>query len=76
MPKVGGVTASGADSDTDAWTLRRREWLACVEKLATDFLSGRAAVDPMPNACDYWPVIRVGRIADRPAAEVASDPYD
>jgi ATP-dependent helicase/nuclease subunit B len=76
LPKVRGVTAPGADSDTDAWTLRRREWLACVEKLAMDFLSGRAAVDPMPNACDYCPVIGVCRIADRAAAEIATDPYD
>jgi ATP-dependent helicase/nuclease subunit B len=76
LPKVRAVSAPGADGDTDAWTLRRREWLACVEKLATDFLGGRAVVDPMPNACDFCPVIGVCRIADRAAAEIATDPYD
>jgi ATP-dependent helicase/nuclease subunit B len=76
LPKVRAVSASGAEGDIDAWTLRRREWLACVERLATDFLSGRAVVDPMPNACDFCPVIGVCRIADRAAAEIATDPYD
>jgi ATP-dependent helicase/nuclease subunit B len=76
LPKVRGVSAPGANGDTDAWTLRRREWLACVEKLAADFLSGRAVVDPMPNACEYCPVIGVCRVADRAAPEIATDPYE
>ena len=54
----------------DAWETRTREWLARIQRLAADFLAGRAAVDPMPDACKYCHVISVCRISDRGAGLV------
>jgi ATP-dependent helicase/nuclease subunit B len=65
LPKVKGVEGPGAEDVGDAWQFRRREWLARIEKLASDFLEGRAAVDPKPGACDYCQVVSICRIADR-----------
>ena len=56
----------GSDS-ADAWQIRTQEWLALVEHLASDFIAGRAAVDPKPGACEYCQVISVCRISDRGA---------
>jgi ATP-dependent helicase/nuclease subunit B len=52
-------------NDARAWELRRNEWIGCVERLASEFLAGRAVVDPMPGACDYCEIKSVCRIADR-----------
>ena len=62
LPKVKGVEAPFG---TDAWPLRRQEWLARVEQLAIAFLGGKAEVDPKPGACDYCHVSSICRIADR-----------
>lgn len=65
LPKVKGVEVPEGDYSGDAWQLRTREWLACVEKLASSFLAGRAAVDPKPGACDYCHAVSVCRVSDR-----------
>jgi hypothetical protein len=65
LPKVKGVEPPGGDFSGDAWELRRREWLACVERLASSFLAGRADVDPKLGACDYCHAVSVCRISDR-----------
>jgi len=65
LPKVKGVEPPGGDFSGDAWEIRRREWLACVERLASSFLAGRADVDPKMGACDYCHAVSVCRISDR-----------
>jgi hypothetical protein len=65
LPKVRGVEAPSGEFSGDAWELRRREWLACVERLADSFLAGRADVDPKMGACDYCHAVSVCRISDR-----------
>jgi probable DNA repair protein len=65
LPKVRGVEGPSGTDSGDAWQIRRREWLACVERLASSFLAGRAAVDPKPGACDYCHAVSVCRISDR-----------
>ena len=64
LPKVKGVEAPGGEFSGDAWQLRRAEWLACVERLATAFVAGNATVDPKPGACDYCHAISVCRVSD------------
>jgi RecB family exonuclease len=68
LPKVKGVEAPQGADRNEAWQLRRLEWLACVERLAGEFLAGRAAVDPKPGACDFCHVRSVCRISDRGTA--------
>jgi probable DNA repair protein len=71
LPKVKAVMApeeGGADGD-EAWGLRRREWLDCIEQLAAGFVAGNAAVDPKQGACDYCHVKSVCRIGDRTESE-------
>jgi RecB family exonuclease len=71
LPKVRGVEPPAGDFSGDAWELRRREWLARVERLASLFLSGRADVDPKLGACDYCHAVSVCRISDRGIAVAA-----
>jgi hypothetical protein len=70
LPKVRGVEGPG-----DAWEFRTREWLARIEQLARDFLTGRAAVDPKPGACDYCEAVSICRIADR-GLDIATELLD
>jgi hypothetical protein len=65
LPKVRGVEPPGGDFAGDAWEFRRNEWLACIERLASSFLAGRADVDPKMGACDYCHAVSVCRISDR-----------
>jgi probable DNA repair protein len=65
LPKVRGVEAPSGADPAAAWQIRTREWLACVERLASSFLAGRAGVDPKPGACDYCHAVSVCRISDR-----------
>jgi len=65
LPKVRGVEGPSADFSGDVWQLRRSEWLACVERLASEFIAGRATVDPKPGACDYCHAVSVCRVSDR-----------
>ena len=80
LPKVKGVVGPDGSKQDDAWNLRRREWIACVERLAVGFVAGRATVDPKPGACDYCHVKSVCRIADRgigdPEADTAFEASD
>jgi probable DNA repair protein len=72
LPKLKGVEAPFGTPSSDAWLLRRREWVSRVEQLAADFVAGRATLDPKPGACDYCHVASVCRIADR-AGSVGAD---
>lgn len=65
LPKVKQVEGPGGEFSGDAWQLRTREWLACIERLASEFLAGRASVDPKPGACDYCHAVGICRISDR-----------
>jgi len=59
------VANTVANPAATAWQARRREWLARVEYLASEFLAGRAAVDPKPGACEFCHVAALCRISDR-----------
>jgi hypothetical protein len=65
LPKVKGVEAPDGGGPGDAWQLRTRQWLECIERLASSFLEGRAAVDPKLGACDYCHAVSVCRVSDR-----------
>ncbi len=68
LPKVKGVEGEFGMDTNEAWPTRRAQWIALVERLATDFVAGRAVVDPKPGACDYCHVASFCRISDRAAA--------
>ncbi len=74
LPKVRGVEPPFGTDTADAWSMRREEWLSRVERLAADFVAGRASVDPKPGACDYCHVASVCRIADRVATADLDNP--
>jgi hypothetical protein len=65
LPKVKGVEGPDGSGSGDAWQLRTREWMECIEQLANSFLAGRAIVDPKPGACDYCHAVSVCRVSDR-----------
>ncbi|HEX3850068.1 MAG TPA: PD-(D/E)XK nuclease family protein, partial [Polyangiaceae bacterium] len=73
LPKVKGVEGAFGTDPLDAWPTRRDEWVARVERLAADFVAGRAVVDPKPGACDYCHVASICRIADRVETSDVSD---
>jgi RecB family exonuclease len=64
LPKVRGVEPPVGHAPGDAWNVRRIEWMACIERLADSFLSGRAVVDPKPGACDWCHAVSVCRVSD------------
>jgi hypothetical protein len=64
LPKVRGVEPPVGDGSGDPWQVRRREWMARVERLAESFLAGRAVVDPKPGACDWCHAVSVCRVSD------------
>jgi len=64
LPKVRGVEPPVGGASGNAWDARRIEWMACIERLATSFLSGRAVVDPKPGACDWCHAVSVCRVSD------------
>ena len=63
LPKVREVQGEG---EGDIWRSRTQEWLACLERLASEFVSGYAAVDPKPLACLFCPMDSLCRIAESP----------
>jgi ATP-dependent helicase/nuclease subunit B len=72
LPKVRGVKGPQGRPEV-AWQLRVGEWLAVVERLAGDFAAGRAAVDPLPRACDYCHVASVCRVGDEIAVDEGAE---
>ncbi len=76
IPKVKGAVAPEGGDQGEAWVLRRREWLACLERLAVGFVTGRAAVDPKPGACDYCHLESLCRIADRGLPDLEPEEAD
>lgn len=70
LPKVRAVEAGPEDEGVSAWEYWQRTWRARVESLAADFVSGRAAVDPRPKACEYCQAVSICRIADASATAV------
>lgn len=81
LPKVRAVDAAGRARE-EAWLVRTQEWVSNLERLARDFLAGRAALDPKPGACDYCHAIGICRISERAlerlseAAELSFEPTD
>ncbi|HEU4627037.1 MAG TPA: PD-(D/E)XK nuclease family protein [Steroidobacteraceae bacterium] len=69
LPKVRGVEQS-PDAEEDAWTHWQREWRARIDRLAADFVAGKAPVDPRPKACEYCHVVSICRISDASATAV------
>jgi probable DNA repair protein len=71
LPKVRAVEApTGQETAGSAWAIRQEEWIGRVEQLASDFIAGRASVDPRPKACEYCQVVSVCRISDEGADAV------
>ena len=71
LPKVRAVEPpTGQETAGSAWTIRQDEWIGRVEKLASDFIAGRASVDPRPKACEYCQVVSLCRISDEGADAV------
>jgi probable DNA repair protein len=71
LPKVRAVEPPAAEESAgNAWARRQDEWIARVEQLASDFIAGRANVDPRPKACEYCQVVSVCRISDEGADAV------
>jgi RecB family exonuclease len=71
LPKVRAVEPpAGDDSAGNAWAKRQDEWIGRVEQLVSDFMGGRASVDPRPKACEYCQVVSVCRISDEGADAV------
>jgi RecB family exonuclease len=70
LPKVRAVESPAGQPTDEAWAIRQDEWIARVERLVSDFLAGRAGVDPRPKACEYCHVVSVCRIADAGADAV------
>jgi hypothetical protein len=76
LPKVKGVVGPDGGGGMDAWRVRQSEWLARVERLAGDFLSGASSVDPKPGACDFCHAISLCRISDQRGAMTEAETDD
>ncbi|HEY6514671.1 MAG TPA: PD-(D/E)XK nuclease family protein [Steroidobacteraceae bacterium] len=48
----------------ELWPSRVAQWRGIIERLASDFGAGQAAVDPKPRACDFCHVAPVCRVGD------------
>jgi probable DNA repair protein len=70
LPKVRAVETSPSEEAADAWSHWQRQWRARIEQLASDFVAGRASVDPRPKACEYCHVVSICRISDASATAV------
>lgn len=77
LPKVRAVEAApDTDEGAAAWPYWQQQWRARVEHLASDFVSGRANVDPRPKACQYCQVVSLCRISDASATAVEQNVDD
>ncbi len=65
LPKVTAADGPDGAGGADAWTRSRQFWRARIEALVRDFLLGRAAVDPAPQACKNCDVVSLCRIVER-----------
>ena len=70
LPKLIPAQAQEGMQSGDLWGQSRHLWAARIEALVRDFLAGRAAVDPAPQACRSCEVASLCRIADRALPEV------
>jgi RecB family exonuclease len=73
LPRVKAVEPPSLETPGDPWAIRQDEWLAKVEQLVSDFVAGRAIVDPRPKACEYCHVVSVCRISDAAPDAVESN---
>jgi len=62
LPQVETVRA--AFGGGDAWAERVQAWRDVLERLASAFARGEAAVDPKPGACDYCHLRVLCRVED------------
>jgi len=69
LPKVKAAEAQEGMRSSDVWLQSRALWKARIAALVRDFVAGRAAVDPAPQACRYCDVAYLCRIADRALPE-------
>jgi len=69
LPKLKAAVAQAGVTGRDAWGQWRDIWQARIEALVRDFMGGRAAVDPAPQACRHCEVASLCRIADRALPE-------
>jgi probable DNA repair protein len=71
LPRVRAVEQGPEDmAADDAWSYWQGEWRARIERLASDFVAGKASVDPRPKACEYCHVVSICRISDASATAV------
>lgn len=63
LPRVSGVKRTTPD-DADPWTTQRGRWASILDRLMTDFIAGRADVDPVAGACKYCHLSAFCRIVD------------
>jgi probable DNA repair protein len=74
LPRLEVLTAQvgqGAGTARDEWHAQSERWRAALERLARDFLAGRAQLDPAAHACRTCHLHALCRIAD--AQAVAED---
>ncbi|MGC8517344.1 MAG: PD-(D/E)XK nuclease family protein [Steroidobacteraceae bacterium] len=62
LPGVQGVESDG--SPQAPWAARVAAWQAVLERLATGFVHGEAAVDPKPGACEFCHLGALCRIGE------------
>lgn len=66
-----GVKAFGAKKPPlDNWEGLLQHWRRVIERLAGEFVAGRAAVDPLPNACRHCHLRSLCRVAERQPVDV------
>jgi len=65
LPKLEAVKAQAGMQAGAVWEEARTFWKARIEALVRDFVEGRAAVDPAPQACRYCDMASLCRIAER-----------
>lgn len=69
VPGVDGLKAAPGVTPDAAWQEQIARWRAQVEKLAQDFLSGRAVADPVEQACRTCHLHGLCRIAELAPAD-------
>ena len=69
LPKLKAVAAQEGMQAAAVWEESRAFWRARIEALVREFVDGRAAVDPAPQACRYCDVASLCRIAERALPE-------